>query len=61
MVRSVLRTRCFDDAQCAFNGIRVQTVRPLLSLARNQDWFFNTELLVPAEYAGLSICSLPVN
>ncbi len=60
LVRSVLRTRSFNDAQCGFKGIRVKTVRPLLSLVQNQDWFFDTELLVLAEYAGLSIRSLPV-
>jgi len=60
LVRSVLGTRSFDDAQCGFKGIRVKTVRPLLSLVQNHDWFFDTELLVLAEYAGFSIRSLPV-
>ncbi len=60
MVRAALGTRSFNDGQCGFKGICVKTVRPLLALVRNQDWFFDTELLVLAEYAGLSVRSLPV-
>jgi glycosyltransferase involved in cell wall biosynthesis len=60
LVRLLLRTRTFDDAQCGFKGIRVRTVRPLLSLVKSQQWFFDTELLVLAEYAGLCVRSLPI-
>jgi glycosyltransferase involved in cell wall biosynthesis len=60
LIRWVLRTRDFDDAQCGFKGIRVEAVRPLLPLVKNQDWFFDTELLVLAEYAGLTIRTLPI-
>lgn len=60
LIRWVLRTRSFDDAQCGFKGVHVETVRRLLPLVKNQDWFFDTELLVLAEYAGLSIRSLPI-
>ena len=60
LIRSVLRTRAFDDAQCGFKGIRVDTVRRLLPLVKNQEWFFDTELLVLAELAGLTVRSLPI-
>jgi len=60
LIRWVLRTRSFDDAQCGFKGVHIETVRRLLPLVKNQDWFFDTELLVLAEYAGLSIRSLPI-
>jgi hypothetical protein len=60
IVRTVLGTRTFDDAQCGFKAIRVETVRPLLGLVQDNDWFFDTELLVLAEYAGLTVRSLPV-
>jgi hypothetical protein len=56
----VLRTQSFDDAQCGFKGVRIETMRRLLPLVKNQDWFFDTELLVLAEYAGLTICNLPI-
>jgi glycosyltransferase involved in cell wall biosynthesis len=60
LIRWVLRTRTFDDAQCGFKGVRIETVRPLLPLIRNRNWFFDTELLVLAEYASLRVRSIPV-
>ncbi len=60
LIRWVLRTRTFDDAQCGFKGVRIDAVRKLLPLVENQEWFFDTELLVLAEYAGLSIHSIPI-
>jgi glycosyltransferase involved in cell wall biosynthesis len=60
LIRLVLRTRCFDDAQCGFKGVRLETVRPLLRIVRNRNWFFDTELLVLGEYASLSVRTLPV-
>ncbi len=60
LIRLVLRTRSFQDAQCGFKGVRVERIRPLLPLVRNQEWFFDTELLVLAEYAGLSVQDLPI-
>lgn len=60
LVRWVLRTRCFDDAQCGFKGVRIQAVRKLLPLVKNQHWFFDTELLVLAEYAGMTVRTLPI-
>lgn len=60
LIRCVLRTRSFDDAQCGFKGVRVETIRRLLPLVQDQEWFFDTELLVLAEYAGLTIHNLPI-
>jgi glycosyltransferase involved in cell wall biosynthesis len=60
LVRLALGTRSFDDAQCGFKGVSVASIRPLLPLVRNDEWFFDTELLVLAEYAGLGIRSLPI-
>ncbi len=60
LLRLVLRTRSFDDAQCGFKGVRIATVRPLLSLIKNRNWFFDTELLVLAEYASMQVRTLPI-
>ena len=60
LIRWTLGTRTFDDAQCGFKAIRVESVRPLLPLVENQHWFFDTELLVLAEYAGLAVRTLPI-
>jgi glycosyltransferase involved in cell wall biosynthesis len=60
LIHWTLRTRSFDDAQCGFKGVRLQTIRPLLPLVRNRNWFFDTELLVLAELAGLTIRTIPI-
>jgi hypothetical protein len=60
LVRWILRTRSFDDAQCGFKGVRISTIRPLLPHVRNRNWFFDTELLVLSEYAGLVVKTIPV-
>ena len=51
----------FSDAQCGFKAIRADAARALLPLVRDGDWFFDTELLVLAERAGLRIHEVPVD
>jgi glycosyltransferase involved in cell wall biosynthesis len=60
LIRWLLHTRTFDDAQCGFKGVRLATIRRLLPLVEDQHWFFDTELLVLAEYAGLDVRNLPI-
>jgi glycosyltransferase involved in cell wall biosynthesis/putative flippase GtrA len=51
----------FSDAQCGFKAIRREQARVLLPLTRDAGWFFDTELLVFAERAGLRIHEVPVD
>jgi len=51
----------FTDAQCGFKAIRRDQARALLPLTRDTGWFFDTELLVLAERAGLRIHEVPVD
>jgi putative flippase GtrA len=51
----------FSDAQCGFKAIRGERARALLPLTRDTGWFFDTELLVLAERAGLRIHEVPVD
>jgi putative flippase GtrA len=51
----------FSDAQCGFKAIRREQARALLPLTRDDGWFFDTELLVLAERAGLRIHEIPVD
>jgi glycosyltransferase involved in cell wall biosynthesis len=60
LLRVALRTR-FSDAQCGFKAIRACQARQLLPLVADQGWFFDTELLVLAERAGLRIHEVPVD
>jgi putative flippase GtrA len=60
LLRATLGTG-FSDAQCGFKAIRADAARALLPLVRDGDWFFDTELLVLAERAGLRIHEVPVD
>jgi putative flippase GtrA len=51
----------FSDAQCGFKAIRADAARVLLPLCQDTAWFFDTELLVLAERAGLRIAEVPVD
>jgi glycosyltransferase involved in cell wall biosynthesis len=51
----------FSDAQCGFKAIRAGAARELLPLTADDGWFFDTELLVLAERAGLRIHEVPVD
>jgi putative flippase GtrA len=51
----------FSDAQCGFKAVRADHARRLLPLTQDVSWFFDTELLVLAERAGLRIHEIPVD
>jgi glycosyltransferase involved in cell wall biosynthesis len=59
LLRTVLRTR-FRDAQCGFKAIRAEVARGILPNVRDEGWFFDTELLVTAQRAGVRIYEVPV-
>jgi putative flippase GtrA len=60
LLRATLRVR-FSDAQCGFKAVRADQARRLLPLTEDVSWFFDTELLVLAERAGLRIHEIPVD
>jgi putative flippase GtrA len=60
ILRGMLGAR-FSDAQCGFKAIRADVARQLLPLVVDTGWFFDTELLVIAERAGLRIHEVPVD
>lgn len=60
MLRAALGAR-FSDAQCGFKAIRADAARELLPLVRDTGWFFDTEMLVLAQQAGLRIHEMPVD
>ena len=51
----------FGDAQCGFKAVRRDVARAILPLVEDDGWFFDTELLVLAERAGLRIHEVPVD
>ncbi|MEU9763920.1 glycosyltransferase [Streptomyces sp. NPDC047987] len=60
LLRSVLAVG-FSDAQCGFKAVRRDVAERLLPLTQDSEWFFDTELLVIAERAGLRIHEVPVD
>jgi glycosyltransferase involved in cell wall biosynthesis len=60
ILRRTLAAR-FSDAQCGFKAIRGDVAEKLLPLVEDPSWFFDTELLVLAERAGLRISEVPVD
>ncbi|MFI7553417.1 glycosyltransferase [Micromonospora sediminimaris] len=60
LLRGTLAVR-FSDAQCGFKAIRADVARELLPLVQDTGWFFDTELLVLAQRAGLRIHEVPVD
>ena len=51
----------FSDAQCGFKALRREAAQQLLPLIEDEEWFFDTELLVTAERLGLRIGEVPVD
>jgi hypothetical protein len=60
ILRTLLQVR-FSDAQCGFKAVRRDAAEQLLPLVEDTGWFFDTELLVLAERAGLRIHEVPVD
>ena len=60
ILRSTLAAR-FTDAQCGFKAIRGDVAERLLPMVEDTGWFFDTEMLVLAERAGLRIHEVPVD
>ena len=60
LLHATLATR-FSDAQCGFKAVRREAAVALLPLVEDEAWFFDTELLVLAERAGLRIHEVPVD
>ena len=50
----------FSDAQCGFKAGRTDVVQALLPAIENNNWFFDTEMLLLAERNGLRVSEVPV-
>jgi glycosyltransferase involved in cell wall biosynthesis len=60
LLKLTLRGR-FSDAQCGFKALRRDAAKRLLPLVEDDEWFFDTELLVTAQRLGLRIGEVPVD
>ncbi|MBN6051992.1 bifunctional glycosyltransferase family 2/GtrA family protein [Nonomuraea sp. RK-328] len=60
LLHSVMGAR-FSDAQCGFKAVRTEVAQALLPAVEDEQWFFDTELLLLAERHGLRIHEVPVD
>ena len=59
IIKAVFWTR-FSDAQCGFKAISREVAEKVLPLIEDNNWFFDTELLILAEKMGYRIKDVPV-
>ncbi|KPK46797.1 MAG: glycosyl transferase [Dehalococcoidia bacterium SM23_28_2] len=59
MIKALFFTR-FSDAQCGFKAVSRRAVQELVPLIENNEWFFDTELLILAEKSGYPVKEIPV-
>lgn len=50
----------FSDAQCGFKAVRRDVAQKLLRHVKNNNWFFDCEMLLLAERHGLRIFEVPI-
>ncbi|MEV6153680.1 bifunctional glycosyltransferase family 2/GtrA family protein [Nonomuraea sp. NPDC052129] len=60
LLHSVMGAK-FSDAQCGFKAVRTEIAQALLPAVEDEQWFFDTELLLLAERHGLRIHEVPVD
>ncbi len=60
LLRTTLRSAC-TDAQCGFKALRREAAEQVLPLVEDDEWFFDTEVLVTAQRVGLRIHEVPVD
>jgi glycosyltransferase involved in cell wall biosynthesis len=59
IIKTIMWTK-FSDAQCGFKAISRRACDVLVPLVQNNEWFFDTELLILAEKKGYRIKDIPV-
>jgi len=60
LIKLIFRNK-FSDAQCGFKAIKRSVARQLLPEVENNEWFFDTELLLLAEEHKMRIYEVPVD
>lgn len=60
MIRLTFPGLKVTDAQCGFKALSRRAIDELVPQIQNRMWFFDTELLILANRAGMPICEMPV-
>lgn len=59
IIKAMFRTR-FSDAQCGFKAVSREAAQRIVPLIEDNNWFFDTELLILAEKMGYKVKDVPV-
>jgi glycosyltransferase involved in cell wall biosynthesis len=59
IIRALFMTR-FSDAQCGFKAVSQEAAQAIIPLIEDNNWFFDTELLILAEKMGYRVKDVPV-
>lgn len=57
----VLFSVSFKDAQCGFKAIKKSVFQNLEPFIENNNWFFDSEMLILAENAGYKVAEIPIS
>ena len=60
IVKVMFPARRFSDAQCGFKALTRRAVRELIPHIVDNNWFFDSELLLRAEQSGYRVWEVPV-
>ena len=60
LIKLMFPRRGFSDAQCGFKALSREAADTLLPTIENNEWFFDSELLLRAEQRGYRIAEVPV-
>jgi glycosyltransferase involved in cell wall biosynthesis len=59
LIKTMFMTR-FSDAQCGFKAVTREAAQRIIPLIEDNNWFFDTELLILAEKMGYRVKDIPV-
>jgi len=59
LIRLLFHTT-FSDAQCGFKAIKKEAFQKLSPLIQNQNWFFDSEMLIIAHKLGMKLAEIPL-
>jgi hypothetical protein len=60
LIKLLFPRRSFSDAQCGFKALSRRAADELVPVVENNEWFFDSELLLRAEQRGFRVAEVPV-
>ncbi len=61
LILKIILSLKINDAPCGFKAVNQKVKENLLDLIKNQEWFFDSELVVLAEKKGYKIKEIPIS